>query len=88
MHGFDAALTAREDYVAVDAAGCEGAQGWRERISLGAAGLARAGERLLLIRGEAKRDLFERALDGDDVRELPIRLAFAGDTPLRVHWCP
>ena len=88
MRGFDAALAAREDYVAVDATGCQGAQGWRARISLSAAGLARAAERMLLIRGEAKRALFARALDGDDVRELPIRLAFAGATPLRVHWCP
>jgi 6-phosphogluconolactonase len=88
MRGFDAALAADDDYVAVDATGCEGAQGWHARISLGAAGLARAAERLLLIRGDAKRALFLRALDGDDVRELPIRLAFAGASPLRVHWCP
>lgn len=88
MRGFDDALAAREDYVAVDADGCAGAQAWRQRISLGAAGLARAAERILLIRGEDKRVLFQRALDGGNVRELPVRLAFAGVAPLRVHWCP
>jgi 6-phosphogluconolactonase len=44
---------------------------------------------LLLIRGEHKRRVFERAMDGTDPLELPIRLAFT--TPgarLRVHWCP
>ena len=58
-------------------------------ISLTPSGLAPSRTRLLLIRGEHKRRLFERAADGDDVAELPIRLAFT--TPgarLRVHWAP
>ena len=87
MRGFDAAVSAHDDYLAVDAEGCPGAGAWRQRITLGAAGLARTAQRVLLIRGDAKRALFEQALDGDDVRELPIRLAFHGATPLRVHWC-
>jgi 6-phosphogluconolactonase len=44
---------------------------------------------MLLIRGEDKRALLQRALAGDDALELPIRIAFT--TPgarLRVHWCP
>jgi 6-phosphogluconolactonase len=88
MRDFDAALSARADYLAVDAGGCAVAGAWHARITLGAAGLARAAQRLLLIRGEAKRVLFQQALAGDDVRVLPVRLAFLGDTPLRVHWCP
>lgn len=88
MRDFDAALAARDDYLAIDASGCPVAGAWHQRITLGAAGLARAAQRLLLIRGEAKRALFQQAVDGDDVRALPVRLALHGDTPLRVHWCP
>ena len=88
MRDFDAALAARDDYLAVDADGCAGAGTWRQRITLGASGLTRAAQRVLLIRGDAKRALFEQARGGDDVHALPIRLAFHGATPLRVHWCP
>ena len=52
------------------------------------AGLARTRHRLLLLRGETKREVFLRALQGDDVRELPIRAALGiGLEPVRVHWC-
>ncbi|MGH8033371.1 MAG: 6-phosphogluconolactonase [Luteimonas sp.] len=88
MRGFDAALASGNAYVAVDASGCEGAGQWRRRISLTPAGLATAQARVLLIRGASKRALFERAMTGDDVRQLPIRFAFT--TPgaaLQVHWC-
>jgi len=88
MRGFDAAVDAEDDYLAVDAGGCAGAGTWPLRITLGARALARAAQRLLLIRGDAKRALFERALGGDDARDLPVRLALDGATPLRVHWCP
>ena len=61
---------------------------WPLRITLTPAGLARTRHRLLLLRGEAKRQMLARALDGDDVRELPIRVALdLGIEPLRVHWC-
>jgi 6-phosphogluconolactonase len=88
MRGFDAALAAEADYLPVDAAGCPVAGAHATRISLSPRGLARVAHRLLLIRGDAKRALFERALAGDDARALPVRLAFHGSTPLRVHWCP
>lgn len=83
------ALAAPQAYVAVDASGCPGAGRFARRISLTPAGLAPSHARFLLIRGEAKHALFERATQGDDVRELPIRLAFT--TPgasLQVHWAP
>jgi 6-phosphogluconolactonase len=89
LRGLDGLLASPNAYVSVDAAGCPGAGPWPRRISLTPAGLAPARMRLLLIRGEHKRRLFERALDGTDALELPIRLAFT--TPgarLRVHWCP
>jgi 6-phosphogluconolactonase len=88
MRDFDAALAADDDVLAVDAQGCPVAGAWHERLTLSPRALARAAQRVLLIRGDAKRALFERALAGDDARELPIRLAFEGSTPLRVHWCP
>jgi 6-phosphogluconolactonase len=89
MHGLAQALASPQAYVAVDASGCPGAGPWPRRISLTPAGLAPATTRLLLIRGEDKRALLQRALAGDDALELPIRIAFT--TPgarLRVHWCP
>lgn len=89
MRGFDEAIASPGAYVAIDASGCAGAGKWLRRISLTPAGLSTAGTRLLLIRGREKRELFERALTGTNVRELPVRLAFT--TPgaaLHVHWCP
>jgi 6-phosphogluconolactonase len=89
LRGLDQLLASAKAYVSVDATGCPGAGPWPRRISLTPAGLAPSRMRLLLIRGEHKRRVFERAMDGTDPLELPIRLAFT--TPgarLRVHWCP
>jgi 6-phosphogluconolactonase len=89
MHGLAQALASAHAYVAVDATGCPGAGPWPRRISLTPAGLAPASTRLLLIRGDEKRELWQCALAGDDALELPVRIAFT--TPgarLRVHWCP
>jgi 6-phosphogluconolactonase len=89
MRGLAAALANPNPYVAVDASGCPGAGPWARRISLTPAGLAPAHTRLLLLRGAAKRARFEQALAGDDMQELPVRLAFL--TPgaaLQVYWAP
>jgi 6-phosphogluconolactonase len=89
MSGLDEALHSESAYVAVNASGCAGAGKWLRRISLTPAGLATAHTRLLLIRGERKRILFDKVLSGDDAREYPVRVAFT--TPgatLQVHWCP
>ena len=84
----DEALTTREPYAAIDATGCAGAGMFPRRVSLTPVGLAAAKERILLIRGEDKRELFERALEAGDVRELPIRAAIdLPGAPLHVHWC-
>lgn len=89
MRGLEPALASNQAYVAVDAGGCPGAGPWPRRISLTPAGLAPAEARLLLIRGGAKRALLERAMDGSDPRELPVRIAFTTPgAPLQVHWCP
>jgi len=89
MTGLDAALAADTPYVAVDASGCPGSQTWPQRISLTPAGLASATTRILLMRGEGKRTLLERAIAGKDVHEYPVRLAWMTPGPvLDVYWCP
>ncbi|TWI03700.1 6-phosphogluconolactonase [Luteimonas cucumeris] len=83
------ALASKSDYVAFDASGCAGAGAWPLRISLTPTGLSKARERMLLIRGEAKRRLLDRALDSNDATLMPVRVAFS--TPgaaLQIHWCP
>lgn len=89
MRSLDHALQSPNAYVGIDASGCAGAGPWPRRISLTPAGLMPAQTRLLLIRGEEKRAVFERALEGTDPHELPVRIAFT--TPgatLQVYWCP
>jgi 6-phosphogluconolactonase len=89
MRGLDDALESRNAYVAVDASGCAGAGPWPRRISLTPAGLAPAPTRLLLLRGPGKRERFERALAGSDMRAMPVRLAFlTPGAPLHVYWSP
>ena len=89
MRELDQALDSLAYYVGVDASGCSGAGPWSQRVSMTPAGLARATTRLLLIRGEQKRDVIQRALAGNDPHELPIRAVFSlPGAPLRIHWCP
>lgn len=83
------ALSSPCDYLAFDASGCAGAGEWPLRITLTPTGLSKARTRLLLIRGQSKRRVFDRALNGGDPHELPVRIALT--TPgaaLQVHWCP
>ncbi|MFL6592035.1 MAG: 6-phosphogluconolactonase [Luteimonas sp.] len=89
MRDLELALSSSNAYVPIDASGCPGAGPWPRRISLTPHGLAQAHTRLLLIRGDRKRQVIERALAGNDPAELPVRIAF--QTPgaqLQVHWCP
>jgi 6-phosphogluconolactonase len=83
------ALGSPADYVAFDATGCPGAGAWRQRITATPSLLRRARLRILLLRGDDKRRVFERALAGGDTRELPVRVLLApAERPLLVHWCP
>jgi 6-phosphogluconolactonase len=85
--GLAAALSTAEPYAAIDAQGCAGAGRWPRRISLTPAGWAGAPTRLLLLRGGAKRSVFERAVN-EDALHAPVRAALdVGSTPLHVHWC-
>ncbi|NLB57529.1 MAG: 6-phosphogluconolactonase [Gammaproteobacteria bacterium] len=89
MMGLEHALGTSAAYVAVDASGCPGAGRLTQRISLTPAGLEPAHTRILLIRGERKRELLDRVVAGDDPMEYPARIALL--TPgavLHVHWCP
>ena len=87
--GLERVLACTQPYAALDATGCPVAGDWPLRITLTPAGLARTRQRLLLLRGKAKREVFARALEADDLLELPIRAAIGtGAGPLRVHWCP
>lgn len=89
MRHLEEALRSQNAYVAIDATACPGAGPWSRRISLTPAGLMPIPNRLLLIRGNDKRAVFETALAGSDVRAMPVRIAFT--TPganLHTHWCP
>ena len=87
MRGLDAALASEHAHVAVDASGCKGAGEWPQRISLTPAGMAASGLRLLLLRGEDKRIVFERARAAMDPRAMPVRVAFhLPGEPLQVYW--
>ncbi len=84
----DEAWSSPESYAFVDATGVAAAQQWPLRISSTPSGLALAGTKFLLLRGQEKRQVFEHALRETDAKQWPIRVAL-GDTasPLRVCWC-
>ncbi len=87
--GLDHALSTGDAYASIDASGCEDAGAWPTRITLTPTVFAQANTRLLLIHGATKRHVLERALAGDDVREMPIRsVVQSGNTPLHVLWYP
>ena len=90
MPGLPVALASAQPYVAVDATGCPGAGRWSRRISLTPAGLRMSKTRLLLIRGQRKRELLERALASGDALQWPVLAAFDQnhEKPLQVYWCP
>lgn len=83
--GLEHALATPLPYAAIDAHGCPGAGKLPLRITLTAAGLAAARQRLLLLRGDSKRDVLARAAAPGAVAQYPVRAAFA-DT-LDVLWC-
>lgn len=58
------------------------------RISLTLRVVASARRVILAITGSAKRQMFERALDGDDANELPVRAVIRHARSLGVIWAP
>ncbi|MDQ3269688.1 MAG: 6-phosphogluconolactonase [Pseudomonadota bacterium] len=90
MFGLRDLMSARQSYAAVDAHNCPGAREWARRISLTPAGMANARARLLLIRGQSKREAFERAIASGDMLQWPVLAALSADdaAPLQIYWCP
>lgn len=84
----DDALSTTAPYALIDATGCPVAGTYHQRLSLTPFGLVSAQQRLLLIRGERKRDVLLSALGIGPVAAMPIRVAWADDAPpLQVCWC-
>lgn len=83
--GLQHALSTRAPYAAIDASGCAGAGQLPLRLSLTATGLASARQRLLLLRGDTKREVLAQAAAPGPVQDLPVRAAFA--QTLQVLWC-
>lgn len=75
-------------YAVLDARGCVGAGRHRHRLTLTRRGLDAAAARILLLRGEAKRRVFDEARASGPREALPIRFAIdAPGPPLDVVWC-
>jgi 6-phosphogluconolactonase len=83
------ALASDDAYVSLDATGCKVAGRWMRRITLTPHGFRTANRRILLIRGETKRQVFERAVERADVIQFPVLSAIVNaSAPLDVFWCP
>jgi len=75
-------------YAVLDADGCAGAGRHRHRLTLTRRGLDAAAARILLLRGAAKRAVFDAARAAGPREQLPIRFAIdAPGPPLDVLWC-
>ena len=58
------------------------------RITLGLAAILAARARYLHIEGEAKRAVYQDALQPGPVEAMPVRAVLRADAMLQVHWCP
>jgi 6-phosphogluconolactonase len=88
--GLDAALDldTRQTLVAVDATGCPGAQAWPHRVTLTLPPVAQAGWVGLMLTGDDKRAVLERALNQPHA-EAPVRAALeAAGSKSAVFWAP
>jgi 6-phosphogluconolactonase len=86
--GLPTALASGGPYVKFDAHDRPGAGQWPWRITLTPRAWQAADARLMLLRGAAKRAVFEHALAGADVLAAPVLATVEIDaTPLQVHWC-
>ena len=72
---------------AIDATGCDVAGAHTERMSLTLPAVMNASEILLLITGEAKRDVLEAA-QGQSVYEAPVKALFSAGPRLKIFWGP
>jgi len=83
----NAALNCQDPYTSLDATGCPVAGLWPQRITLTPRGWRDAASRLLIIRGAAKKAVFETAIASGDMHKYPVLAAInVGKAPLDVHW--
>ncbi len=60
-----------------------------ERMSLSLAGILKAERIVLIITGEEKRQVYQQALAGDDLAEMPVRAVLKQQkVPVDVYWAP
>jgi len=60
-----------------------------ERMSLSLAGILKAERIVLIISGDEKRRVYEAALAGDDIFEMPVRAVLKQQqVPVDVYWAP
>ena len=88
--GLSAALTpsGRNVVAAIDATGCPGAGSHVHRLTLTGPAVTSARMGLMLLFGEDKMDVFERALNSDPL-EMPVRHAIDGlGHRLTIVWAP
>jgi 6-phosphogluconolactonase len=56
------------------------------RLTLTAPVLTSARRILLIVTGQAKRDVLEQAVEGYDALEFPVRAVLHGAAPVRILW--
>jgi 6-phosphogluconolactonase len=84
-----AALAAAQPYRALDATGCPVAGAYPTRITLTPAGWRHAAQRILLVRGERKREVLSLAMADSNPARWPVAAALHPDTqPLQIYWAP
>lgn len=84
-----ALLQAEQPYGALDATGCPVAGQYLQRITLTPFGWAHCQRRLLLIRGERKRQVLQQAVASANPLVFPIVAAMQpSQFPLEVYWAP
>ena len=84
-----ATLKASDAYVPFNATGCAVAGNWTQRITLTPHGWHDATRRLLLIRGESKRRVFEDVVASGNAYRYPVLATIMSEAaPLEVFWCP
>lgn len=86
--GLDEALSEKSAIVHVKAQQSDVTKAHLDRLTLTLGAIARARFVCLLITGEAKRDVFEKALTSGPVEDMPVRAILRARPDLWVCWAP
>jgi len=74
--------------VAIDATNCEVAGDYPERMSLSLSAILNSHVILLLVTGDEKLSVIEKAMDSQMSPSLPVSYLFNQDnTPVEIYWC-